>query len=268
MYTSFYSMCCNPFLKDESIKYKFDSNDFRQTLNRFNYLKEIKGIGLFTGPPGFGKTYVINYFINNLNHDLFKIIYISASKDMTVFDFLKVISNNLNLDTGACYRIDLYNNIQKEIKRLVLHDRVQPIIIIDNAQNLSRETLFSFKVFYDFDFDSKDYVSLYLVGYPELKDELSKTVYESLKQRIIVNYSFNGLSRDEVKEYIKTRLSYANTNKEIFTSEAINAIYSCCKSSPRRLNTLIINCLMLGFQNKLPIISEDIVIDAKNEMDI
>jgi type II secretory pathway predicted ATPase ExeA len=261
-------MSCNPFLKDESIKSPFESNDYIQTINRFQYLKEIHGIGLITGEPGFGKTYSVRSFIKLLNKDLYKIIYLSGSKEWTVFDFFKIIANNLNLDTGSCYRTDIYNNIQKEIKRLVLHDRVQPIVIIDEAQFLSKDILQNFKVLYDFEMDSKDYVTLILVGTPELKAELSKNVYEPLKQRIIVNYTFNGLSREEVKSYIITRLEISNTNTEIFNSEAINSLYSCCKSSPRRLNTLIINSLMLGFQNKITTLDSEIIMNAKNEMDL
>lgn len=268
MYTSYYGMSCNPFLKDESIKYNFESNDFNETLSRFNFIKEVKGIGLFIGEAGLGKTYVTRYFINNLNPDLYKVIYISASNNMTVFDFFKVISDELNLDTGACYRIDLYKNIQNEIIRLVNKDKVNPIIIIDDAHLLSRDILFNFKVLYDFEMDSKDYVSLILIGYPNLKFELSKNIYETLSQRIIVNYKFNGLSREEVKAYVKSRLDIANANREIFSKEALNCLYSCCKSSIRRLNTLVINCLMLGMQNKEITIDEETVISAKKEMDL
>ena len=267
MYTSYYGMNCNPFVKDESIKYKFVSNDYKETINRFDYLKEIKGVGLFIGAPGLGKTYVVRSFINDLNKDLYKVIYISANKDMSVFDFYKALCNKLNLDVGSCYRNDIYENIQREIKRIVLQDKVNPIIIIDEAQVLTREILLTLKVLYDFDMDSKDYITLILIGHPELKHELSKTIYESLKQRIIVNYTFKGLSRSEVKEYIKTRLELANAPTIIFGEDAINALYSCCKSSPRRLNTLIINSLMLGCQNKLSTIDSNIIMDAKQEMD-
>ncbi len=268
MYTSYYGMSCNPFIKEESIKYHYKSNDFNEIITRFNFLKEVKGIGLFCGLSGLGKTYAARYIINNLNKDLYKVIYINASHNMTVFDFFKIISNELNLDTGACYKIDLYKNIQKEIIRLVNIDKVEPIIIIDDAHLLSREILYNFKVLYDFEMDSKNYVSLILIGNTELKDELSKNVHEALKQRIIVNYELEGLTREELKEYVRTRLEVANANREIFTQEALNCLYSCCKSSIRRLNTLIINSLMLGFQNKKITINEEIVMKAKKEMDL
>ena len=268
MYTTYYGMCCNPFLKNESINYPFESTDYRQCINRFHYLKEIKGIGLFIGESGYGKTYVIRQFIKSLSKDLYKVIYISAQKDMSVFDFLKIISDNLGLDVGSCYRTDIYTNIQREIKRITLKDRMQIIIIIDDAHLLTRKILLNFKLFYDFDMDSMDYLALMLVGQPDIKQEISKNIHITLKQRIIVNYTFEGFEREEVKRYIKTRLNYANVKYELFEPEAYNALYSASKSSPRRLNTLIINSLMLGFQNNLKTINSDIVMNAKNEMDI
>lgn len=268
MYTSFYGLCCNPFLKDESIKYAFKSKDFTETINRFKFLIEIKGIGLFIGESGLGKTYTTRYFINSLNKNLFKVIYISVSPNMSTFDFLKTISDELCLDIGACYKTDIYNKIQNEIKRLVNQDRMRLIIIIDDAHFLTKEIIYNFKMLYDFEMDSKDYVTLILISHPKLKTELSKKIYETINQRIIVNYTFNGLSRDEVKDYVKTRLKLANSNSDIFDDTALNCLYSCCKSSIRRLNTLILNSLMLGYQNKKSIIDSEIVINAKNEMDI
>ncbi len=267
-YTSYYGMSCNPFSKDESINCPFISDDFNEVMTRFNYLKETLGIGVFLGTSGLGKTYVVRNFINSLNTDLYKVIYINASHNMSVFDFNKLICNALNLDIGACYKVDLYQNIQNEIIRLVKHDKVKPIVIIDDAHLLSREILFNFKVLYDFEMDSKDYVTLILIGYPELKTELSKNIHETLNQRIIVNYKLKGLSRNEVKDYIKTRMEYANLKNDIFTPEALNALYSCSKSSPRRLNTLVTNCLMLASQNKTSIIDSDTVMNAKSEMDL
>lgn len=268
MYTSYYGMSCNPFLKEVKEEKEYKSNDYNELITRFNYLKEIKGLGVFTGPPGYGKTFTVRSFRKSLNKDLYKVIYISASDTLTVFDFFKEIGSSLRLDVGACYRTDMYNNIQKEIKNLVEVDKVQPIIIVDDAHNLSREILKNLKVLFDFEMDSKDYTMVILIGHQELKSELSKKIYETIHQRIIVNYKMRGLSREEVKEYIKTRFELANVNVEIFTVDALNALYSCSKSSPRRLNTLILNSLMLGFQNKIKKISSEIIMKAKCEMDL
>ena len=268
MYQSYYGMSCNPFLKEVDTINPFESNDYKELLSRFRYLTEIRGIGVFTGNPGLGKTYSLRCYSNSLNVDLYKVVYISATKDMTVFDFFKEIGNAFNIDVGSCYKTEMYHNIQREIILLVEQDKRLPIIIIDDAQNLSRDIIHQLKVLYEYEMDSKDYITLILVGKPELKTELSKNIYDYLKQRIVVNYKLNGLSREEVKEYIESRLKLANVNHEIFSEDALNALYSCSKSSPRRLNTLILNCLLLGFQKDMPVINSEIVMYAKGEMDL
>ena len=179
-----------------------------------------------------------------------------------------MVASSLDIDAGVCYKTELYKKIQSEIIRLVKIERIQPIIIIDDAQNLSREILCEMKVLFDFEMDSKDYTMIALIGYPELKEELQKNVYNSLTQRIIVNYSMTGLSREETKEYLTTRLSLAGVNNEIFTEDALNSLYSCSKSSPRRLNTLVLNSLLLGSQHKCLKIDSSIVMLGKEEMDL
>lgn len=268
MYQSYYGMSCNPFLKEIDVVNPFESNDYKELLSRFRYLTEIRGIGVFIGNPGLGKTYSLRCYANSLNADLYKVVYISATRDMTVFDFFKEIGNAFNIDVGSCYRTEMYHNIQREIVLLVEQEKRLPIVIIDDAQNLSRDIIHQLKVLYEYEMDSKDYITLIIVGKPELKSELSKNVYDYLKQRIVVNYKLTGLSREEVKEYIESRFKLANVNHELFTEDALNALYSCSKSSPRRLNTLILNCLLLGFQKDMPIIDSEIVMYAKGEMDL
>ena len=115
--------------------------------------------------------------------------------------------------------------------------------------------------------DSKDYTTIILCGHESLRLELSKVDYETLQQRVVVNYKYEGLSREEVKDYIKTRLELSKQKSDIFTDTALNALYNASKGNPRRLNSLIINCLIIGYQNQKEIIDDGIVMMAKNEID-
>lgn len=268
MYQSYYGMSCNPFLKEVDVLNPYESTDYKELINRFRYLTEIRGIGVFTGNSGLGKTFTLRCYASSLNSDLYKVVYISATKDMTIFDFFKEIGVAFNIDVGSCYKTEMYHNIQKEIVLLVEQERRLPVIIIDDCQNLSRDILHQLKVLYEYEMDSKDYITLILVGKPEFKTELSKNIYDYLKQRIIVNYKMNGLSKEEVKEYIESRFKLANVDYELFTDDALSALYSCSKSSPRRLNTLILNCLLLGYQKGMLKIDSEIVMYAKGEMDL
>ena len=52
MYNDFYSLAFNPFDKQQlPEKDCFLSNDFREMTSRLNFLKDTRGIGLFTAIP-------------------------------------------------------------------------------------------------------------------------------------------------------------------------------------------------------------------------
>ena len=61
MYTSYYGMCCNPFLKEVKEENKFESNDYKELISRFNYLKEIKGLDKWNTENFYGCAQVFRY---------------------------------------------------------------------------------------------------------------------------------------------------------------------------------------------------------------
>ena len=62
MIETYFGMKCNPFRKGFEQKNKYEFADFKEMQGRLGYLQKVRGIGLFTGSPGFGKTYSIKYF--------------------------------------------------------------------------------------------------------------------------------------------------------------------------------------------------------------
>lgn len=58
--TDFYGLSMNPFAKDAIHEEDcFESTDIRMTLNRMNYLKDVRGIGVFTASSGMGKSFCL-----------------------------------------------------------------------------------------------------------------------------------------------------------------------------------------------------------------
>lgn len=267
MFLSYYGLDKNLFQKMIDEKEVYESEDYKNTISRLEYLKEIKGIGIITGVTGIGKTYSIRCFKEKINEDLYKIIYISATQ-LTVFEFLNSLCKGLGLDVGNCYRNDVENKIQEEVKKLKKEKHQETIIVIDNAENLDSKVIMELKNLYEFDMDSVDYISIILVGTMELKTELRKSKYESFHQRIIVQYNMSGLTRNEVKEYIISRLKLSGQEKMIFTDNAVNALYNVSSGNIRKLNNMIITSMMIGYQRKLKEIDEEVVRLAKEESEL
>jgi type II secretory pathway predicted ATPase ExeA len=266
MYKAYWGMEFNPFEKGLSEKNFFQSKDFSQAMSRLEHLKTTKGIGLFTGLSGIGKTYTLRCFTNSLNPNLYKVIYLTLST-VTVLEFYKSLAYGLGVEIYS-KKIDLFKAIQERIISLSRDKKITPVIIIDEAQYLKTEVLNDLKLLLNFDMDSKNYAVLILCGQPLLNNILSKQIHEALKQRIVINYNYEGISKEEISEYISSRLKLAGVFSEIFNANALEAINSCCNSSTRILNSIIEKCLIIGYQKNLKVIDTDIVMLAQNEINL
>lgn len=266
MYLSFFGMEFNPFDKDINTKYSYLTDDLKIVNNRLDYLKEHPGIALFTGNPGMGKTFAIREFFSSLNPNLFKCIYLSMSS-LTVYEFYKQLALSLGI-IPEFKKVDIFRQIQETIIDLVKNKKIKVIICIDEAQYLKTDIINDLKILSNFDMDSKNYFTLILTGAPILNSILNRNVHEALKQRITISYNFNGIQRDELTDYINSRFSLAHANQNIFTPQAIEAIFNSSNGSIRVVNNIVTKSLIIASSKSKNIIDDNIIMEAYNDLEL
>lgn len=266
MYKSFYGFTFDPFTKDLDLKYTYKSNDFIQVSNRLDYLKNTKGFALLTGEPGSGKSFALRHYAKELNPSLFKVIYIPIST-LTVMDFYKALCIGLGL-IPKHKKIDMFHQIQEAIYDYSRNKNITPVIIIDEAQFIKHSVLDDFRIIFNFEMDSKNYAILILSGQLPLITQLSRQPHEALRQRIVLNYSFKGLSKEETREYIESRLKLAGVAEPIFTEDAYELIYGSTNGSVRKINSLVEMALICGFKEMTKTIDSEIIYKAQSEISI
>jgi type II secretory pathway predicted ATPase ExeA len=234
-------MTFDPFTS--SGPFSFESDDYKNCASRLNYLLSQKGFGLFTGPPGYGKTFSLRSFISGLNKNLYKVSY-SAMSTLTTRDFYRGLAYSLDLEP-VNKKIDLFRQIQERVIALSKEKRVTPIFVFDECQYFSTAILNDLKLIFNFDMDSIRPAVVIIAGLPSLNNTLLKHVHEALAQRIIVNYRFCGLNRNEAESYILNALRAASASADIFQPPAIEALFASCDGSIRKLNARILLCLLL-----------------------
>ena len=266
MYRAYWNMEYNPFSKEIDTNKLFKTNDFNEALTRLDFLHKTRGIGLFTGKPGSGKTYAVKYFLENLNSGLYKIIYLPLTT-ISVLDFYHALSISLGLDTYHS-KTKMFFAIQSHIKQLVQEQKKNLIIAIDEAQLLSKDILTDLKILFNFDMDSKNMVTLILIGLPVINHTLSKGVFEDLQQRIVMKYDFNGITENDIRLYIADRLKLVHANNDIFSNNSIVALANSCDGSLRKLNLIIERALTIGALDKATQIDPDIIMKAVNDISL
>ena len=264
MYKHFYELTFNPFDKSSPVKVAFESKDHLEMQNRLAYLKATRGIGLFTAPPGMGKTYALRCFADNLNPNLCEMSYTCLST-ISVREFYRELCVQLGLEPGG-RKTDMFKAIQERVRYLIKEKHKTVIIAVDECQYLDTQILRDFKLLTNQEYDSMDCFGLVLLGLPHMNAVLEKPVHEALKQRIVVHYNYGGLSADETAEYIYSRIEAAGGARSIIDDAAIHAVAGYGQGTPRIINSIMTNALILGAQHKKQSMDADTILAASTSL--
>ncbi len=266
MFTQFFGLKFNPFTKEIPINQLYSSQENKELESRLKYLQSTRGMFLLTAEPGTGKTTALRNFYDNLNPGLYKPCYYSLTT-VTVMDFYRGLVMKLG-EMPEYKKIWMYEQLQRLISTYYNEQRITPVIIIDEAQCLSNKILDDLRILFNFSMDSHNPFILILAGQTSLRNRMQMSINNALRQRINVKFHMQGLSKDEIKEYIITRFKNAGAlDCDIFTDSAIDSIYSSTSGVPRSINNLITNSLIFAAGKQLKSIDEEIVYQASRDID-
>jgi type II secretory pathway predicted ATPase ExeA len=265
VYTSRYGLEFNPFLKN-SKEILVNTKEHKEITFRLDYLAKTKGFGILTGGAGRGKTTAIRNFASSLNPSLYKVIYSSLST-LTVNDFYRNLAEELGAQPSF-RKPDNFRVIQDEISRLALEKKKTPVIIIDEANYINNAILNDLKILFNFEMDSRDRAAILLADLPQLNSTLRLGIHEPLRQRIVMNYNLDGLTKEEGRLYILEKLKGAGCNQPVFEDNAIEAILNAADGTPRIINKLCNASLLVGDSNQINLIDAGIVMQAINDSEL
>lgn len=261
-HTARYGLEFDPFLKN-SKEILYSSAEFREAQCRLDYLARTRGFGVLTGAPGRGKTTAVRHWAAALNPSLYKVVYTSLST-VSVSEFYRSLASALG-STPAYRKTENFKSIQDEINRLALDRHKTPVIIIDEANYVSNAVLNDLKILFNFEMDSRDRAVILLVGLPLLNNTLNLTIHEPLRQRIIMNYNLDGLTKEEGREYIDRKLKGAGCNQPVFDDGALEAILNAADGTSRVISKLCHAALVIGNSQSADVITNEIVMQAVND---
>jgi general secretion pathway protein A len=243
-------------------KQLFASEAWNEARARLQFLAEYHGTGLLTGEVGAGKSTAARVFTEGLNPNLYKILYLHWSSGSAV-DLLRQLARQLNLEP-AHFRSDLVRQISQAI--VDLNARKQhPILICDEAQLFSHAALEQFPLLLNFDMDSSHYLTLLLVAQPLLRRTLMLQLHEPLRQRIAMQYHMEGLTREELDQYLAQQFKGAGVNQSPLDETARQALYQATNGILRKVNKLVMAALRLAAERKQSTVNDAVLMEATEE---
>lgn len=265
MYTEYFGLSAKPFELLPNPKFLYLSKGHRKALSYLQYgVQEHAGFTLLTGEVGSGKTTLVRDIINKISSDTTLAMVFNTRVDP--HQMIAMINEDFGLEVAGKDKIQLL----RELNDFLLdecHNGRQPIIIIDEAQNLSADALEEIRMLSNLEADSFKLVQIILVGQPELKQIIARPSLRQLRQRISISCHLNPLNREETEEYIFHRLStVGNRDCVSFKDGAIDLIYRFSTGIPRLINLICDFILLSAFVEETREIDVDLVEDAVNEL--
>lgn len=257
MFEDFYGFKETPFSRTIPTNKLYKGNDSDELIERLKYAAKRQLFAVLSGDSGTGKTTTLRRFRNELQDSEYKVMYISDSK-LTPRNFYRGILEQLGFESKF-YRGDAKRQLHKEIEIMKGIHGIIPVVIVDEAHLLDREMLEEVRFLLNFRMDSQSPMALILSGQTELWDKLKLQSYAAIKQRIDIQCSVVRLDRIQTTEYIKTHMTYAGSEKEIFSESAIDDIFKFSGGISRLINKACTSSLMYGAQNHKSIIDDRMV---------
>jgi len=263
MYETFYGLKEKPFNLLPDPEYLFMSQGHENAYTHLEYaIAENKGFVVITGEVGSGKTTLINFLLERIRDDinvgLINNTYVRPTQ------LIKMVCKEFELEVEGMDKTEMVELFHGFLLRQFA-ERKRVVLIIDEAQNLSHETMEEIRMLSNLESEKHHLIQMIMVGQPELRNKLQKKDLWQFAQRVTVSCHLEGLEKDEVDKYIRHRLKVAGAenldvfggkNPDIFDGGAISAIASHSHGIPRIINTLCDTALVYGFADELKIIDK------------
>ena len=206
---------------------------FQQTHHRLEQLVAVRACGLLHGPNGVGKTLLVQHFLRSLPDKRYKALVLSHSS-VTGTDLLRLLC----MELGQSARMRRSDNVLLIRQGWQQLDRLWPVVVIDEAQNLSATALEEVRLLSCDRRDTQPPFSLLLVGDEQLLPRLQMGINAPLLARLSFCLRLAALDRRPVEWLCPGRLEQVGIHANPFEAPALALLLQAGNGLPRLLNHL------------------------------
>jgi general secretion pathway protein A len=222
-----------PFRIGPDPRFLYFSEQVKEALAKCEYMaKERIGPIYIYGPIGSGKTSILRRLDDLLQTDKrHQVAYLIAPNLKTSNAFLRSIMEGFGVKTERAYDQSL-RNFENFLTESFQAGQV-PVLLIDEAQNLNRDTLKLVHNLLNFETDTTKLLQVILVGQEELAQKILR--YPELASRMFP-IAINAMSADELKKMVEFRWMVAGGKGSPFDTtdpETFKLLYAYSKGLPR-----------------------------------
>jgi len=243
----------------------WDDDQFTRLAERFKWLLDSPGIGLLTGEAGVGKTAMLRQLTRDLNPHQYRVVYLPET-DFGRVDIYRGLALALGLEP-AFRRAQLWRDIKARVHELVDSQQQLPVWIIDEAQNLPPSFFKDFPAFLNFAFDSRDLMTVWLVGLTPLAHLLSRAPYAALSSRVQVRLQLQAVPEKEpYQAMVEHAFNAAGCQQRLLSDSGLDLLRQASQGNPRYTGMILQASLYRAMKRQLNHLPDDVIVEAIEEL--
>lgn len=265
MYESYFGLSGKPFKLSPDPHFFYGSPHHSKAISYLRYGLELgEGFIVITGPIGTGKTTIARSLLSSLDESI-TAIQISTTR-LTPEALVTMVAANFGLQVEGLGKADTLRRLENFLHSLHRKGR-RALLVIDEAQNLSAETIEELRMLSNFQVDDKPLIQSFLLGQEELKPIIELPEMEQFRQRIIASCHLKPLNEEETKSYILHRLKIVDweSNPEL-SDDIFNLIARHTRGIPRKINIFMDRLFLYAFLENINSIKTEHIENVMQEM--
>lgn len=264
MYRQRFGLTGHPLPKDALGKTFCDKAPGYQKLKkRFAQLVDDPGLAVLTAEPGVGKTAAIRNLCTALPKPNYLVLYLCDTA-VSPFDLYRALAIELGVRPSH-RRSQLWADIKKALVHMVDERATAPIIVLDEAQHLSDRFLLDLCGFLNFAMDSRDLLTLWLVGLPPLSRHLKMQQHQALASRVVTEIHLEPLDREAFAIMIEHGMKAVGATQKLLADPALELLFRSSRGVPRTASRLLRAALRGAHDKEQSFIDEAVMERALDE---
>ena len=262
MYEQVFNLNSRPFTSTPYVKHYYPANAISGARDLCRLIID-RGAGpvVIVGDHGTGKTLLLALLEEQYASE-YKVVNLSCSMLQSKADLLQCVLFATQQD---------YRGMKESEMRLGLIEYVKTnescgsgvLLLLDDAQKLSRETIEELQLLTNFIRDGQPRVRLVLAGSRGLEDRLADPGLESFNQRISGRFFLACLDRSEVEAYVRAHVENAGGSADrIFVPQAYRAISDVSEGRPRLINQVCDHAMIYAATRGVQTITDSLIREA------
>lgn len=205
------NLAYNPFSLATSRQGFYQTESTRLILDEFVHgIETRKGFMVLLGEVGVGKTSLSLQLFAALEKQQVAFAWVFNTV-FTKEELFRAIADDFGLETSPSFSLLDY---QKQLHAFFLQKYEKDeicVIVVDEAHNLSDESMESLRMLTNFETDGQKLVQVVLIGQPELGMKLDQEHMRQLRSRVTIYETLPQLNREELAGYVNFKLAEAGS---------------------------------------------------------